>query len=77
MQQSGPHFEKKPTQELEMAGLEATSYKTWRLSRKTLELARRTAIETRITMALATVAVCPLILAIYMLWRVLEHLPKI
>jgi len=51
-------------------------FKTFRASRNTLELARRTARETRVTMALAVIAVGLLALAIYMLWRVLEHLPS-
>jgi hypothetical protein len=50
--------------------------KTFRASRDTLQLARRTARETRVTMALAAVAVALLVFAIYMLWRVLEHLPS-
>ena len=50
--------------------------KTFRASRNTLKLARRTARETRVTMALAAVAVALLVFAIYMLWRVLEHLPS-
>jgi hypothetical protein len=48
--------------------------KTFRASRDTLQLAR--ARETRVTMALAAVAVALLVFAIYMLWRVLEHLPS-
>jgi len=55
---------------------QALLLKTFRASRSTLQLARRTARETRVTMALAAVAVALLILAIYMLWRVLEHLPS-
>jgi hypothetical protein len=50
--------------------------KTFRDGRDTLRLARRTARETRVTMALAAVAVALLVFAIYMLWRVLEHLPS-
>ena len=49
----------------------ALIFKTYRNSRDTLHLARRTARETRVTMALAAVGL--LALAIYMLWRVLEH----
>jgi uncharacterized membrane protein len=64
-------------QESEMTSLEAMSYKARQQGRKTLELARRIARETRIAMALAAVAVGLLALAIYMLWRVLEQLPKI
>ena len=56
---------------------QALLLKTFRASRSTLQLARRTARETRVTMALAAVAVALLILAIYMLWPVLEHLPKV
>jgi hypothetical protein len=57
---------------------EATiGFKTWRNTKNTLELARRTARETRMTMMLAGVAVVLLILASYLLWRILEHLPKI
>ena len=63
--------------EVERPGLEATSYKTWVQSGKTLRLARRTARETRIAMGLAAIAVGLLVLAIYMLWRVLEQLPKV
>jgi hypothetical protein len=51
-------------------------FKTFGASRDTLALARRTARETRVTMALAVIAVGLLALAIYMLWRVLEHLPS-
>ena len=46
---------------------QALLLKTFRASRSTLQLARRTARETRVTMALAAVAVALLILAIYML----------
>ena len=61
----------------DVAGREqALLLKTFRASRKTLELARRTARETRVTMALAVIAVGLLALAIYMLWRVLERLPS-
>ena len=55
---------------------QALLLKTFRASRSTLQLARRTARETRVTMALAVIAVGLLALAIYMLWRVLEHLPS-
>jgi hypothetical protein len=55
---------------------QALLLKTFRASRSTLQLARRTARETRVTMALAAVAVALLVFAIYMLWRVLEHLPS-
>ena len=55
---------------------QALLLKTFRASRSTLQLARRTARETRVTMALAAVAVTLLVFAIYMLWRVLEHLPS-
>jgi hypothetical protein len=55
----------------------AIGFKTWRNTKNTLELARRTARQTRITMMLAGVAVVLLILASYLLWRILEHLPKI
>jgi|RhiMethySRZTD1v2_1073278.scaffolds.fasta_scaffold1314836_1 hypothetical protein len=61
-----PSFEEKREQ--------ALVFKTFRNSRDALQLARRTARETRITMALAAVAVG--LLAIYMLWRVLERLPN-
>jgi hypothetical protein len=62
----------------DVAGREqALLLKTFRASRNTLQLARRTARETRITMMLAGVAVVLLILASYLLWRILEHLPKI
>jgi hypothetical protein len=57
-----------------VAGLEATTAKIWRDTRNTVQLARRAARETRITMALAAIAVALLLFAIYMLWRVLEHL---
>jgi hypothetical protein len=46
---------------------QALLLKTFRASSSTLQLARRTARETRVTMALAAVAVALLILAIYML----------
>ena len=52
----------------------ALIFKTYRNSRDTLQLARRTAREMRVTMALAAVGV--LALALYMLWRVLERLPN-
>jgi len=55
---------------------QALLLKTFRASRSTLQLARRTARETRVTLALAAVAVALLVFAIYMLWRVLEHLPS-
>ena len=55
---------------------QALLLKTFRASRSTLQLARRTARETRATLALAAVAVALLVFAIYMLWRVLEHLPS-
>ena len=55
---------------------QALLLKTFRASRSTLQLARRTARETRVTLALAVVAVALLVFAIYMLWRVLEHLPS-
>jgi hypothetical protein len=61
----------------DVAGHEqALLLKTFRASRNTLQLARRTATETRVTMALAAVAVALLVFAIYMLWRVLKHLPS-
>jgi hypothetical protein len=62
-------------EEFERSGLEATTHKAWRNSKNILELARRIQRQTRITVALAVVAVALLMLAIYMLWRVLEHLP--
>jgi len=55
---------------------QALLLKSFRASRSTLQLARRTARETRVTLALAAVAVALLVFAIYMLWRVLEHLPS-
>jgi hypothetical protein len=55
------------------AGLEATTHKAWRNSKNILELARRIQRQTRITMTLAVFAVALLMLAIYMLWRVLER----
>jgi len=55
---------------------QALLLKTFRASRSTLQLARRTARETRVTLALAAVAVALLVFAIYILWRVLEHLPS-
>lgn len=55
---------------------QALLLKTFRASRSTLQLARRTARETRVTLALAAVAVALLVFAIYMLWRVLVHLPS-
>ena len=57
----------------DVAGREQALFKTFRASRNTLELARRTARETRVTMALAVIAVGLLALAIYMLWRVLPN----
>jgi hypothetical protein len=68
--------EQETKEEYARAGLEATTHKVWRNSRNILELARRTARETRITMTLAVVAVALLMLAIYILWRVLERLPE-
>ena len=57
----------------DVAALEqALLLKTFRNSRDALQLARRTARETRLAMALAAIAVSLLALAIYMLWRVLE-----
>jgi cytochrome c-type biogenesis protein CcmH/NrfG len=61
--------------EFARSGLEATTHKAWRNSKNILELARRIQRQTRITVALAVVAVALLMLAIYMLWRVLERLP--
>jgi hypothetical protein len=55
----------------------ALLYKTFRDSRDALKLARRTARETRIAMMLATIGVALLIVAISMLWLVLEHVTKI
>ena len=60
-----PSFEEKREQ--------ALVFKTFRNSRDALQLARRTARETRVTMGLATIAVGLLALAIYMLWRLLEQ----
>ena len=68
-------FGQESKEEFARAGLEAITHKIWRDSRNTVQLARRTARETRITMALAAIAVALLLFAIYMLWRVLEHLP--
>jgi len=67
--------EQEPKEEFARAGLEATTHKIWRDSRNTVQLARRTARETRIAMAMAAIAVALLLFAIYLLWRVLEHLP--
>ena len=50
---------------------QALLLKTFRNSRDALQLARRTARETRVTMTLAAIAVGLLALAIYMLWLVL------
>jgi hypothetical protein len=52
---------------------QALLLKTFRNSRDTLQLARRTARETRVTVGLATITVGLLALAIYMLWRLLEQ----
>jgi hypothetical protein len=65
--------EKEPTQEFTMSGLEATTFKAWRNSRDSLQL---TARRTKILIGLAAVAVTLLAIAIFMLWRVLEHLPS-
>lgn len=69
--------ETEPIGEVDIAGLQASSYKALRQGKKTLELARRTARETRLTFALAVLAVGLLIVTISLLWSVLEHLPKI
>jgi hypothetical protein len=66
--------EQEPKAEFARAGLDVTTHKIWRDTRNTVQLARRTARETRITMALAAIAIALLLCAIYMLWRVLEHL---
>jgi hypothetical protein len=68
--------DKDTTEEFARLGLDATTHKAWRASKNTLELARLIQRQTRITVALAGVAVILLILAVYMLWRVLEHLPS-
>jgi hypothetical protein len=52
---------------------QALLLKTFRNSRDTLQLARRTARDTRVTVGLATITVGLLALAIYMLWRLLEQ----
>jgi cytochrome c-type biogenesis protein CcmH/NrfG len=59
--------------QLEERREQALLLKTFRNSRDALQLARRTARETRVTMAVAAIAVGLLALAIYMLWRVLEQ----
>ena len=51
--------------------------KAWKNSKDTLQRARRTSRQTRIAMGLSAVSVALLILTIYMLWRILEHLDKI
>jgi uncharacterized membrane protein len=56
--------------------LEAKTYKTWRNSRQILELARLITKTTKIIIGLAAVAVTLLVIAIFMLWRVLERLPS-
>ena len=66
--------EKEPTQEFTMSGLEATTFKTWRNSRHSLELTRLIARRTKILIGLAAVAVTLLAIAIFMLWRVLKQL---
>ena len=68
--------EKEPTQEFTMSGLEATTLKAWRNSRDSLQLARLIAKRTKIIIGLAAVVVTFLAIAIFMLWRVLEHLPS-
>jgi hypothetical protein len=59
--------EQESKEEFARAGLEATTHKIWRNSKDTLKPARRTARETRITMALAAIAVALLLFAIYLL----------
>ena len=56
------------------SGLEATTFKTWRNSRHSLDLARLIARRTKILIGLAAVAVTLLAIAIFMLWRVLKQL---
>ena len=51
--------------------------KAWKNSKDTLQRARRTSRQTRIAMGLSAVSVPLLILTIYMLWRILEHVDKI
>ena len=51
--------------------------KAWKNSKDTIQIARRTSRQTRIAMGLSAVSVPLLILTIYMLWRILEHVDKI
>ena len=64
------------TQEFTMASLEAKTQRVWRDSRDTVQLARLIARRTKIIIGLAAVAVTLLVVAILMLWRVVEHLPS-
>jgi hypothetical protein len=62
-------------QEFTIETLEAKTQRVWRDSRDTLQLARLIARRTKIIIGLAVVAVMLLVVAIYMLWRMAEHLP--
>ena len=51
--------------------------KAWKNSKDTIQLARRASTQTRIAMGLSAVSVALLILTLYLLWRILEHVDKI
>jgi hypothetical protein len=75
--QQGAYEPAKQQQALKWLSRRDPTRKAWRASKNTLELARRTSRQMRITLGLSVISVGLLGVAIYMLWRIMELLHKI
>jgi hypothetical protein len=74
--QQGAYEPEKHKQALKWLNRREPTRKALRVSKSTLQLARRTSRQMRITLGLSVISVGLLGVAIYMLWRIMELLHK-
>jgi hypothetical protein len=72
--QQGVYEPEKHEQALKWLNRRDPTRKAWRAAKNTLQLARVTSRRMRITLGLSAISVGLLVLAVYMLWRIMELL---